>query len=435
MFIKLKSSNKQTRPILHLILRYLNQINQDHIKNFPAIGLKIMPIDILRLIKKLLIKLVQYLIFLSEYFAVKKKIKFKELDVYFNNYKKKKKIITKKINLSSEYKIFGNKKTYKSKNYFSNVYLYQIENAQVFGDTACVLVKNFLLFDGVQNLKAEHVVEEGFLNFKNLNSNFIANRYKNCSVNIDEAISLLNPLYFNYAHFVTEILPLIIFLKKSHNNTPILINNFKNKNILIFLKKLLLKYKVYVISEDQSIFVKKLFIFSKIAHVSHEPRYPNKTRVTQGIFSEPFFKGTNEYFREKNKKSLPIKKKIYVIRPRTYRYLLNEEIIISILKKAGYFILDPYKYSIKKQIFFFQNAQIIISPTGASLANLVFCLNKPKVIIFAPNLRMIFNYWRNLTYDRISNMTYIVGKKNYSNKFYHSNYSIIPDQLLNLIKR
>ena len=118
MFIKLKSPNKQTRSILHLILRYLNQINKDHIKNFPAIGLKIMPIDILRSIKKLLIKLVQYLIFLSEYFTVKKKIKFKELDVYFNNYKKKKKIITKKINLSSEYKIFNDKKTYKSKKVF-----------------------------------------------------------------------------------------------------------------------------------------------------------------------------------------------------------------------------------------------------------------------------------------------------------------------------
>jgi len=434
MFIKLKTSNKQTRPILHLILRYLNQINRDHIKNFPGIGLKIMPIDSLRLIKKLLIKLVQYLIFFSEYFAVKKKIKFTKLDVYFNNYKKKKKIITKKINMSSKYKIFEYKKTYKSKNYFPNVYLYQVENAQVFGDTSCVLANNCLLFDGVQNLKKEHIVEENFLNFKNLNSNFFANRYKNCLFNIDEAISLLNPLYFNYAHFITEILPLIIFLKKSHNNIPILINNFKNKNILIFLKKLLRKFKVYIISEDESIFVKKLFIFSKIAHVSHEPRKPETQRVNEGAFSEPFLENTNEYFREKNKKSLPIKKKIYVIRPSTYRYLLNEEVIISILKKAGYFILDPYKYSIKKQIFFFQNAQIIISPTGASLANLVFCLNKPKVIIFVPNLSMIFNYWRNLTYNRISNMTYIVGKKNYSIKEYHGNYSIIPDQILNLIK-
>ena len=122
------------------------------------------------------------------------------------------------------------------------------------------------------------------------------------------------------------------------------------------------------------------------------------------------------------------------MRPKTYRYVLNEEEIISKLKKAGYFILDPYKYSIERQIFFFQNAKIIISPTGASLANLVFCLNQPKIIILAPNLSMIFNYWRNLAYNRISHMTYILGKKNYSIKHYHGNYSIIPDQILNLIK-
>jgi hypothetical protein len=435
MFIKLKLFKKKKKSILHFILTYLNKLNKDDLKKFTGVRVNPISINILRYIRLVLIRLIHNLISFSNFFTVKTKFKITKLEVYCKNYKQKKNIIAKKINLSSEYKILEYKKTYKSKNNFPNVYLYQIENTRVFGDTSCVLTNNYFLYDGIQNLKKERLAEDRFLNLTNLNSTFLDHRYNNSLLDCDEAISLLNTLYFNYAHFVTEILPLIIYIKKKHkNNIPILINNFTNKNILIFLKKIFNKKKVYILKDDHSVFVKKLFIFSKIAHVSHEPKKPKRKRVNEGSFSEPLLKNTNDYFREKIKKNFPIKKKIYVIRPKTYRYLFNQEEIISKLKKAGYFILDPYRYSIERQIFFFQNAKIIISPTGAALANLVFCLNKPKIIIFAPNLSMIFSYWKNLTYNRISNMTYIVGEKSHSLSRYHSNYSIKLNKL-NLIKQ
>jgi len=436
MFLKFNSFQKKKIPIFHSILRFLNKMNSDELNIVTGIRLKRILTGILRKIKLALIILTQFLIFFSDFFTVKSKITMIRLGIYCNNYKQKKKLIAKKINLSSKYKIFGYKKSFKSKNYFQNIFLHEIKGARVFGDTSCVLSNGYLLYDDIQNLKVENIVEEHFLSLRNLNSAFFTNRYNNSLYDEDKAISLLNPLYNNYAHFITEILPLMIYIKKNNiNNIPILINDFKNKNILNFIRKILFKKKVYIIKDDQSVFFKTLFIFSKIAHVSHSPRQPSKTRINQGTFSEPLLNHTNKYFSENRKKSFSIKKKIYIIRPKTYRYLLNQEIIISILKKAGYFILDPYKYSIERQIFFFQNAEIIISPSGASLANLVFCLNRPKIIILAPNLSMIFNYWVNLVYNRTTNMTYILSKKKYDIDEYHSNYSIIPHQILSLIKR
>jgi hypothetical protein len=434
MFIKLKSPKKKKIKILHFILHFLNKITRNEFQTFTGIRLHTTFYYILGKIKLALILPVQYLILLLTVSNLGS-IKLETLTVYCNNYKQKKKLITKKINLSSKYKIFGYKKTFKSKNYFPNILLHEIRRARVFADTSSILTNGYFLYDSIYNIKLEKIVEENFLNLKNLNSTFFSDRYNYCLSSISKAISLLNPLYNNYAHFITEILPLIIYIKKNHiNNIPILINDFKNKKILNFLKKMLFKNTVYIIKDDQSIFVETLFVFSKIAHVSHDLKLPAKKRINQGSFSEPFLNNLNQYFKKKRKKSFSIKEKIYIVRPKTYRYVLNEEEIISKLKKAGYFILDPNKYSIERQIFFFQNAKIIISPTGASLANLVFCLNQPKIIIFAPNLNMIFNYWRNLAYNRISHMTYILGKKNHSHKDYHSNYSIIPDQILNLIK-
>jgi hypothetical protein len=434
MFTKFKSPKKKKLKILHFILHFLNTITRNEFQTFTGIRLHTVYYYILGKIKLALILLVLYLILLLTVFSLRSKTKLEKLGVYCNNYKQKKKLITKKINLSSKYKILGYKKTFKSQNYFPNILLHEISRARVFGDISGILTNGYFLYDSIHNIKLEKIIEENYLNLKNLNSTFFSDRY-NYLTSASKAISLLNPLYNNYAHFIIEILPLIIYIKKNHiNNIPILINDFKNKKILNFLKKILFKNTVYIIKDDQSIFVETLFIFSKIAHVSHGPKSPAKKRINQGSFSEPFLKNLNQYFKKKRKKSFSIKEKIYIVRPKTYRYVLNEEEIISKLKKAGYFILDPYKYSIERQIFFFQNAKIIISPTGASLANLVFCLNQPKIIIFAPNLSMIFNYWRNLAYNRISHMTYILGKKNYSINHYHGNYSIIPDQILNLIK-
>lgn len=73
--------------------------------------------------------------------------------------------------------------------------------------------------------------------------------------------------------------------------------------------------------------------------------------------------------------------KIYISRVnKENRHLSNEQDLITMLEKKGYFILDPEKYSIDEQIIIFQQAKIVVALLGAGLSNIAFC--KPGTIIY-----------------------------------------------------
>lgn len=79
--------------------------------------------------------------------------------------------------------------------------------------------------------------------------------------------------------------------------------------------------------------------------------------------------------------------RIYVSRNASNRRkILNEAALLPILSKFGFRRVQLENFSIYQQANLFSNAQIVISPHGAGLSNLVFCQPKTKVIeIFSPN--------------------------------------------------
>ena len=95
-----------------------------------------------------------------------------------------------------------------------------------------------------------------------------------------------------------------------------------------------------------------------------------------------FFLNKNE--NEKNKKI-----KLYVSRQNTnYRKLLNESDVIPIFKKNDFKIVNLYNFEIEEQINLFTSADIIVSPLGSNLTNIIFCKKGTKIYEIAPN----FNY-------------------------------------------
>jgi len=88
------------------------------------------------------------------------------------------------------------------------------------------------------------------------------------------------------------------------------------------------------------------------------------------------------------------KEKIYVTRQNAnYRNLINEEDIIKILKKEGFRIVDLNNLDVFGQIELFSNAQFVISPTGSSLTNVVFCSSGTKIVEITPKYN--FEYENN----------------------------------------
>ncbi len=74
------------------------------------------------------------------------------------------------------------------------------------------------------------------------------------------------------------------------------------------------------------------------------------------------------------RRSGPAAKKIYVSRKRAaVRRLLNEEALIPLFEKAGFTVIELELLPWVEQMRLFSNAEIILTPHGAALANIAFC--------------------------------------------------------------
>jgi len=73
--------------------------------------------------------------------------------------------------------------------------------------------------------------------------------------------------------------------------------------------------------------------------------------------------------------------KIYISRYKTsYRKVLNEQELVSLLEKYGFQILVLEDFSIEEQISLFRQAQVIVAAHGAGLSNISFCSKKVKIL-------------------------------------------------------
>ena len=87
-------------------------------------------------------------------------------------------------------------------------------------------------------------------------------------------------------------------------------------------------------------------------------------------------------------------RRIYVSRAGAkYRQVVNESEIITLLEQYGFVSLSLETLSVAEQAAIFAEADVIVSPHGAALTNLVFCQPGTKVLeLFAPNY-LRTDYW------------------------------------------
>jgi hypothetical protein len=79
-------------------------------------------------------------------------------------------------------------------------------------------------------------------------------------------------------------------------------------------------------------------------------------------------------------------KRIYITRSdAAYRKIKNEAEIVSVLKSLGFTVVSLRDLQVKDQIDLFSSAEVIVSPHGAGLTNLVFANPGTKVVeLFSP---------------------------------------------------
>jgi capsular polysaccharide biosynthesis protein len=79
-------------------------------------------------------------------------------------------------------------------------------------------------------------------------------------------------------------------------------------------------------------------------------------------------------------------------RPNTRRYV-NEGTLWPALEKLGFYRLDPGTLSVQEQINYFSRAEVIVSPHGAALTNLVFARPDVRVLELFANDYVHLGLW------------------------------------------
>jgi len=101
------------------------------------------------------------------------------------------------------------------------------------------------------------------------------------------------------------------------------------------------------------------------------------------------------------------KEKLYLSRQNSaYRNLINEQDVVDGLKEKNFRVVDLNNVSILEQIELFTNAETIVSPSGSSLTNIVFCDEGTNIIEITPKYN--FDYENNLK-NRYSNICKVLN--------------------------
>ncbi|UII27787.1 glycosyltransferase family 61 protein [Fulvivirga maritima] len=207
---------------------------------------------------------------------------------------------------------------------------------------------------------------------------------------IPKAISLVNIYvqapYYNYFHWVVDCLPLLQAVQHDLGNVIVIIN--KNpKQFQIDSLQLLGVAKENIMEWNyEKALIKELIV----------PQFRRVTSDLDDLFSplainwlrNSIFRGVDLTPRYHTK--------VYISRSKnSFRKVVNEAEIDEMLSAKGFFKYYLEDMSFSDQVNLFYNADVIISPHGASMTNLIFMSEKSKVIEL---LFLNEGYWYSLYY-------------------------------------
>lgn len=178
---------------------------------------------------------------------------------------------------------------------------------------------------------------------------------------------------FNYGHFLLDCLPALMALKQQGllDDFPILappLTTWQRQ-----LLHLLLGPAAAQVREigKPLVQVEDLAFASPMNHFLHTPA-PPLDAVREAILS-------------RTPPSADPSPRLYLSRRRdTKRRMVNEEALEAALVSRGFRVIFPEDHDAAQQVALFRDAEVIVAPTGAALANVLFCKPDAKVFEIQP---------------------------------------------------
>ena len=241
---------------------------------------------------------------------------------------------------------------------------------------------------------------------------------------VEMAVTLLGQNTSNYAHWLSEILPKLVILDtfSEFDRTPLLLDHGLHPNIYESIRTLNTKGREIIpVERWRPVQLDRLV---SISHPAYEPYVPhalskNGSSKIINAFSRPALKALREEAcraTETTETRWPLgTKRIYIRRSRkseNARRVINSDLIERFLEKRNFKVLEPASMNFSGQVAACKEAEFIIAPVGAALANMIFSPPGCKIIALAPYYDDAnYYYYSNLAGVLEHELYYVLGRQ------------------------
>lgn len=266
------------------------------------------------------------------------------------------------------------------------------------------------------------------------------------AIKVKSAINLLGQNAGNYAHWLTEILPKLVIANKyeAFKDQALLVDGWIHANLHESINWLRGNEKpVIYVNRWQAVEADQLI---DISLPGYEPYIPHELLAKERpIYVNSFSRYALDLLRKEchmlaRCESLPTGTKyIYLKRSAkssNVRRVVNIDELELILAEHGFQFIEAETLSFKQQVSACLNAEIIVGPVGAALANIIFAPKGCKVLALAPYYSSgNYYYYSNLAAALGHELGYILGlPQNNGNHPMHQDYYIDNSEFAAAIK-
>lgn len=258
---------------------------------------------------------------------------------------------------------------------------------------------------------------------------------RQCDTSIPDGIHLTGEHEANYFHWIVEILPRLFLYEQMQSETslPLLVSAGLHHNLYELLDLVRSPNRpVIQLNPQLGYRVGRLTYASDVSRIFDV--YDRAPGLDTTYLPVSLLKAMVAVIKRRvGNPSAQSAKRLYVRRSSSYRLLLNQPEIEDLLVSHGFQVIDPEGLSAPEQIALFSQAEMIVGPSGAALANMIWCVEGCHVfVLHSDHPFKKYPYWDALARVSGIRISYITGRRanRLTGRFEsHDDYSIDPEKL------
>lgn len=293
--------------------------------------------------------------------------------------------------------------------HFPSMNLLKLHDAVVTGASCLIGFDGFLVHHDLLDLNQQKLREEDLCRLRVLlPSKYAQGPIKNkILMSVDKAAIFTDSVSFNYAHWLTEVLPRVCLLSdfKEYADLPFVVDADLHVNLYRSLCLVAGEARKIILTPPEcQVLIREAWCVGVAGYIPYANRRnieskQNRSMLLHGIFMPSVLKAMVSIIKRRVEKVLPsFGSRIYVRRNSELRNLVNSQEVEDYLTGAlGFSVVEPDQMSFDEQVDAFSKADVVVGPTGAGMANLIFCKPGSRAFVFmAYNQKTPYTYWANM---------------------------------------